>query len=346
MNNSAADFVSHLGNMGRPARDNSREDVVMAKVLVTGGAGFIASHIATALVERGDEVRVLDNLSTGFKHNLEHIADDVEFIQGDVADEAVTARAMQGVELVFHQAALASVPMSLDQPLATNTSCVTGTVNVLHQAVSAGVRRVVYAASSSAYGDQPYSSKRECDLPQVLSPYAAAKLAGELYCQAFFHSFGLETVGLRYFNVFGPRQDPASPYSAVIPLFVTAILGRQKPVVFGDGKQSRDFIFVGDVVQGNLLAAEAKDAPGRVFNMAQGRQTSLLQLLEILSDLLAVPVEPDFQPPRVGDVRESLADISLARSVLGYNPTTELEDGLRQTIAYYRALAEAQLAES
>jgi UDP-glucose 4-epimerase len=199
----------------------------MKKVLVTGGAGFIGSHIATALVQRGDQVRVIDNLCAGFKHNLAHIAGDIEFIEGDVADESAVARAMRGIDLVFHQAALASVPLSLERPLATNQSCVTGTLNVLHQAARADVGRVVYAASSSAYGDRPFTAKRETDLPQVLSPYAAAKLAGELYCQAFFHSFGLETVGLRYFNVFGPRQDPASPYSAVIPLFVTAILGGQ-----------------------------------------------------------------------------------------------------------------------
>lgn len=318
----------------------------MANVLVTGGAGFIASHIATALVARGDKVRVLDNLCTGFLHNLKHIENDIEFVEGDVADETVTCQAMQGIEVVFHQAALASVPMSLDNPLATNRSCVTGTVNVLHQAVKAGVRRVVYAASSATYGDQPFSAKRESDLPQVLSPYAAAKLAGELYCQAFYHSFGLETVGLRYFNVFGPRQDPASPYSAVIPLFVTAILSGEPPVVYGDGGQSRDFVFVGNVVQGNLLAAEAPAAAGKVINMAEGRKTSLLELLTILSDLLGVPVKPNFQPARVGDVRESLADITLARTLLHYEPETDLESGLRQTIDYYRTMAEAKLAQS
>ncbi|MCR9291412.1 MAG: SDR family oxidoreductase [bacterium] len=311
----------------------------MTQVLVTGGAGFIASHIATALVERGDRVRVLDNLSTGFRHNLAHIQDDVEFLQGDVADETIVQQAMQGVELVFHQAALASVPMSLEHPLKTNQACVTGTVNVLQQAVRAGVRRVVYAASSSAYGDRPFSAKRETDLPQTLSPYAAAKLAGEFYCQAFFHSFGLETVGLRYFNVFGPRQDPASPYSAVIPLFVTAILSGKPPVIYGDGQQSRDFVYVGNVVQGNLLAADTPGAAGRVFNMAEGKQTSLLRLLELLSGLLGMPVEPNFQPPRTGDVRESLADITQARTVLGYEPQTDLESGLQQTIEYYRKLA-------
>lgn len=315
----------------------------MKKVLVTGGAGFIASHITTALVERGDRVRVLDNLSAGYKQNLAHIADDIEFIQGDVADEQVVSRAMQGVELVFHQAALASVQLSVEKPLATHQSCATGTLNVLHQAVKAGVSRVVYAASSSAYGDRPFVAKRETDLPQVLSPYAAAKLAGELYCEAFYHSFGLETVGLRYFNVFGPRQDPASPYSAVIPIFVTAILSGQAPTIYGDGEQSRDFIYVGNVVQANLLAASAKDAPGKIFNMGEGRQTSLLDLLRILSELLGMPVKPNFQPARAGDVRQSMADISQARKLLGFEPQTSLEEGLRQTIAYYRQAAEVKL---
>jgi UDP-glucose 4-epimerase len=316
----------------------------MKNVLVTGGAGFIASHIATALVQRGDRVRVLDNLCTGFRHNLAHIEGDVEFIEADVADEAAVAQAMKGIDLVFHQAALASVPMSIERPLATHHSCVTGTVNVLNQAVKAGVGRLVYAASSSAYGDRPYVTKRETDLPQVLSPYAAAKLAGELYCEAFYHSFGLETVGLRYFNVFGPRQDPASPYSAVIPLFVTAILSGQPPTIYGDGHQSRDFIYIGNVVQGNLLAAEAKDAPGKIFNMAEGKQTSLLQLLELLSELLGAQVKPKFEPARPGDVRESMADITQARTILNFEPATSLEEGLRQTIDYYRAIAQAKLS--
>lgn len=310
----------------------------MKRVLVTGGAGFIGSHITHALVQRGDKVRVLDNLCTGFKANFSDVAQDVEFIEGDVADESIVARAMTGIELVYHEAALASVPMSIEKPLATNHACVTGTVNVLHQAVKAGVKRVVYAASSSAYGDRPYSAKRETDLPQVLSPYAAAKLAGELYLQAFHHSFGLETVGLRYFNVFGPRQDPASPYSAVIPLFVTRLLSGERPIVYGDGGQSRDFTFVGNVVQGNLLAGDVEGLGGQVMNLADGRRTTLLQLLELLAKYLGVPVNPDFHPPRVGDVRESLADISSARQLLGYEPATTLEQGLEQTIDYYRAM--------
>lgn len=311
----------------------------MKRVLVTGGAGFIGSHIVRALVQRGDQVRVLDNLCTGFRHNLLEVASEVEFIEGDVADPSVVARAVKGIELIYHEAALASVPMSLEKPLATNHACVTGTVNLLDQAVKAGVRRLVYAASSSAYGDRPYSAKRETDLPQVLSPYAAAKLAGELYLEAFHHSFGIETVGLRYFNVFGPRQDPASPYSAVIPIFVTRLLRGQRPVIYGDGGQARDFTFVGNVVQGNLLAGEADNVAGRVINLADGRRTTLLQLLDLLAGLLGVPANPDFQPPRVGDVRESLADISQARALLQYEPATGLEEGLAQTIDYYRSIA-------
>ena len=317
----------------------------MANVLVTGGAGFIGSHIATACVHRGDRVRVLDNLCTGFRHNLQEVIDDIEFVEGDVADESAVARAVKGVELVFHQAALASVPLSIERPLDTHRSCVTGTLNILHQSAKAEVRRVVYAASSSAYGDRPFSAKRETDLPQVLSPYAAAKLAGELYCQAFFHSFGLETVGLRYFNVFGPRQDPASPYSAVIPLFVMAILSGNPPLIFGDGGQSRDFVFVGNVVHGNLLAGDSVEAAGQIFNMAEGRQTSLLQLLEVLAELHGKTIQPNFQAARVGDVRESLADITQARKVLGYEPKTSLVDGLRQTIDYYQELARGKLSK-
>lgn len=308
----------------------------MRTVLVTGGAGFIGSHIAGACVQRGDRVRVLDNLQSGHLSNLSEIRGDVEFLQGDVSDESAVAEAVRDVELVFHQAALASVPMSIERPLDTHRSCVTGTLTVLHQSALAGVRRVVYAASSSAYGDRPHAAKRETDLPEVLSPYAAAKLAGELYCQAFTHSFGLETVGLRYFNVFGPRQDPDSPYSAVIPLFVSAILSGEPPIIFGDGLQSRDFIYVGNVVQGNLLAAEVPEAAGKVFNLAEGRQTTLLQLLNLLSQLLDKPVQPNYQPARPGDVRESMADMSLTRSILGFEPSISLEEGLRSTIDYYR----------
>jgi UDP-glucose 4-epimerase len=233
--------------------------------------------------------------------------------------------------------------MSLENPLATNRACVTGTDTVLKGAVDAKVRRLVYAASSSAYGDQPTSSKRETDLPQPLSPYAAAKLAGEYYLQAFYHSFGLETVGLRYFNVFGPRQDPDSPYSAVIPIFVTRLLSGKPPVIYGDGLQSRDFTFVANVVKGNLLASEKTGVAGRIINLADGRQTTLLRLIELLNDMLGTQTKIDFQPARIGDVRESLADVSLARKLLDYQPQVNLEEGLKLTIDYYRHLAQASM---
>jgi UDP-glucose 4-epimerase len=310
----------------------------MRTFLVTGGAGFIGSHIAEALARRGDHVRVLDNLSTGRPENLADCGDGVELIEGDVCDADAVARAAEGCDCIFHQAALASVPRSVEHPLDTHAACVTGTLNVLDVARRTGVRRVVYAASSSAYGDQPTSSKRESDLPMPLSPYGAAKLAGEVYCQAFAATYGLQTVALRYFNVFGPRQDPGSPYSAVIPLFITALLAGKRPTVYGDGRQSRDFTYIADIVQGNLLAADASQASGRVINVACGRQTDLLTLLRLLNQYLGTHVEPIHSPPRVGDVRESLADITLARQLLGYEPQVEFEEGLRRSIEYYRSI--------
>lgn len=310
----------------------------MSKYLVTGGAGFIGSNIAEALVQRGDTVRVLDNLSTGFTHNLD--AFDVELVEGDITDAATVARAMEGIDFVFHQAALASVPRSVKDPLATNDACVTGTVNVLHAAKKAGAKRVVYAASSSAYGDQPFMSKRESDLPAPLSPYAVAKLAGEYYCHAFWQTYGLETVCIRYFNVFGPRQDPGSPYSAVIPLFITALLEGRRPVIYGDGEQTRDFTFIKNVVHGNLLAASAKaeDVAGKTFNVANGKSISLNQMLSQLNTLLGTDVQPVFEDARVGDVRDSLADISNARQFLGYEPVVTFDDGLKQSIEFYKSL--------
>ena len=311
----------------------------MKNVLVTGGAGFIGSHIVTALVERGDRVRVVDNLSTGKRDNLAHVKGKFEFVEADVADAAAILRAMEGIELVFHQAAMASVPRSVAEPLAANAACVTGTVAVLDAARRAQVKRVVYAGSSSAYGNRPYVAKREIDLPQPLSPYAAAKLAGEAYCQAFAETYGLETVVIRYFNVFGPRQDPKGEYSAVIPKFVATMLAGERPTVFGDGLQSRDFTYVENVVRGNLAAAEAQGAAGGVFNVACGRQFSLLELLAAINRVLGTKVEPIFAPPRAGDVRESLADITLAREVLGYEPTVDFDEGLRRSIEYYKSIA-------
>jgi UDP-glucose 4-epimerase len=314
----------------------------MRTFLVTGGAGFIGSHISTALVERGDKVRVLDNLCTGHLSNLAHLEGKIEFIQADLNDTDKVAEAVRGVDCIFHEAALASVPRSVERPLDTHAACVTGTVNLLDQARKAGVRRLVYAASSSAYGDQPTSSKRETDLPAPLSPYGAAKLAAEFYCQSFTHTYGFETVSIRYFNVFGPRQDPNSQYSAVIPLFITAMLAGRQPTVYGDGGQSRDFTYVANVVHGNLLAADAPNVAGRVFNVANGRQTSLLELLAILNELLGTNVQPVFAPARVGDVRESLADISQARKHLAYEPLVDFNEGLKRSIAYYKQIVSSR----
>jgi UDP-glucose 4-epimerase len=310
----------------------------MRKVLVTGGAGFIGSHIVDALVRRGDRVRVLDNLSTGNLANFADVRDRIEFSQADLNDAAAVARAVDGVDCIFHEAALASVPRSVEKPLDTNAACVTGTVVLLDLARKAGVRRLVYAASSSAYGNQPAASKRESDLPMPISPYGAAKVAAEYYCQAFAALGQIETVALRYFNVFGPRQDPNSEYSAVIPRFITLMLGGKRPTVFGDGYQSRDFTFVGDVVEGNLLAADAPGVSGRVFYVATGGQVNLLELLAALNRLLKTNVEPIFAPPRAGDVRESLADITLARQHLGYESRVRFEEGLRRSIDYYCGL--------
>ena len=311
----------------------------MKKYLVTGGAGFIGSHIATALVNRGDSVRVLDNLSTGSKENLAHLEDKVEFIEGSILDRNCVDQAVAGIDVVFHQAALASVPRSVLKPLDTHAACVTGTLNLLDAAKEASVQRVIYAGSSSAYGNQPHMSKRESDIPMPLSPYATAKLAGEYYCKAFYATYGLETVTIRYFNVFGPRQDPNSEYSAVIPLFVTAMLAGQRPTIFGDGTQSRDFTYVDNVVAGNLAAAEAPNAVGKVINVACGRQTSLLELLSSINRVLGTEVEPIFAEPRAGDIKESLADISLARHVLDYEPIVNFEEGLHKSIEYYRSLS-------
>ena len=308
----------------------------MSTYLVTGGAGFIGSHLATRLVRDGHEVRVLDNLSTGHRNNLDHISDSVTFIEGDVGDEDVVKKAVDGVEVVFHQAALASVPRSIEQPLDTNRACVTGTLNVLDAARRTGVRRVVYAASSSAYGNQKEMPKHEGQLPEVLSPYAAAKLAGELYCQAFANTYGLETVRIRYFNVFGPRQDPNSPYSAVIPRFVAALLDGGQPVIYGDGLQSRDFTFVDNVVHANMLASKAENASGNVYNAACGDSLNLIDLLKAICEQLELPYAPKFEDARAGDVKHSWSDISAAERDLGYSVQVSLEDGLRETVAWYQ----------
>lgn len=306
----------------------------MKTVLVTGGAGFIGSHLVDALVQRGQRVRVLDNFSTGDPANLDEVAGQIDLIEGDLTDLDTVQQAMKGVEVVFHQAALASVPRSVANPLATHRACVDGTLNVLLAARDAGVRRVVYAASSSAYGNSARLPKTETDPTAPLSPYAVAKLAGEQYCAAFSEVYGLETVRLRYFNVYGPRQTPDSPYAAVIPLFIQALRDGRPPRVHGDGQQSRDFTYVADVVQANLKAAEVAGVSGRVYNIAGGKRVSLLHLLHLLGDLMQVEVHPEFVAARPGDVKHSQADISRAMNDLGYRPTTDIRTGLQACIEW------------
>jgi UDP-glucose 4-epimerase len=312
----------------------------MGNYLVTGGAGFIGSHIVSALVERGDRVRVFDNLCTGHKRNIDLFKGKVEFVEGDLVNIGEVERALDGIEVVLHQAALASVPRSVDTPLDTNAACVTGTVTLLDAARRTGVRRVVFAGSSSAYGDQETPAKHEGLLPAPLSPYAAAKVAGEFYCQSFTATYGLETVTIRYFNVFGPRQDPKSQYAAVIPKFITEILAGRRPTIFGDGKQSRDFTYIDNIVHGNLLAADAPGAVGKTINVACGESFNLLQLVDGINKALGTNIEPVFEPARVGDVRDSLADISLARKLLKYEPIVGFDEGLKRTVAYYRSISQ------
>jgi nucleoside-diphosphate-sugar epimerase len=305
--------------------------VPTARYLVTGAAGFIGSHIARALTDRGESVRLFDNMSTGREVNLETLQGDIEIIHGDVCDLESVRRAAAGVEIIFHQAALASVPRSIVDPLAALETNVNGTHNILLAARDAGARRVVYASSSSVYGDTPTLPKCEEMCPHPLSPYAVHKLTGELLCRTYTQTFGLETVALRYFNVFGPQQDPASEYAAVIPRFLTALLEGRRPILFGDGSQTRDFTYVSNVVQANLLAAEASAAVGRAMNIGCGKRTSLTELLRLAGDLLGVRVEPEYRPARPGDIRDSLADISLSRQILGYEPTVGLREGLERT---------------
>ena len=305
--------------------------------LVTGGAGFIGSHIAGALAESGARVRVLDDLSTGHAENIEEIDGRVEFVRASLLDADALRRALEGVELVFHEAAIPSVPRSVDNPEETHRACVEGTFALLVAARAAGVRRVVYAASSSAYGDQPTLPKVEDMAPQPLSPYAAAKLVGEYYCQVWARTYGFETVSLRYFNVFGPRQDPGSQYSGVISRFISALLSGERPVIYGDGEQSRDFTYISNVVDANLRAAETTRGIGEVVNVATGERATLNELLEALKGATGkADVTAEYRETRVGDVRHSLADITRARELLGYEPKVGLEEGLRKTIEWWK----------
>jgi len=307
-------------------------------VLITGGAGFIGSHIASAMLQSGARVRVLDDLSTGHRENIDEIGGGVDFIHGSVADEDLLAKVLDGVEVVFHEAAIPSVPRSVEAPRQSHIASVDGTFSLLLAARDKKVRRVVYAASSSAYGDQPTLPKSEQMLPDPLSPYAVAKLVGEYYCQVFTRVYGLETVSLRYFNVFGPRQDPGSQYSGVVSRFISALLSGEQPVIYGDGEQSRDFTYIENVVAANLSAAEAKDAAGKVINVANGERITLNQLLAELKELTGNhDVKVKYLEPRVGDVRHSLADISLARQLLNYESKVDLREGLQRTIDWWKS---------
>ena len=304
--------------------------------LVTGGAGFIGSNLTKALLTSGYTVRILDNFSTGKRENLGPYQERVELIEGDLRSYHIVHEAVRDIEVVFHQGALPSVPRSINDPITTNQVNVEGTLNILDAAKSAGVRRVIYASSSSIYGENPTLPKQEDMTPLPISPYAVAKLAGEKYCQAFTRSYGLETVGLRYFNVFGAGQDPKSQYAAVIPLFITAFLDGGRIQIHGDGEQSRDFTYIDNVVQANMKAAVAEGAAGEVFNVACGEQTSLNQILDDLRKVTEVDVDLEYGPDRPGDVKHSLADISKARDILDYNPAVSAQEGLRRSVTWYR----------
>lgn len=310
----------------------------MATYLVTGAAGFIGRSIAAALLKRGDAVRGIDNFITGKRSNLAGL-EAMEFIEGDLTNVSDCERACKGIGVVFHEAALASVPRSVADPVGTNLHCVTATVNLLQAAREAGVRRVVYAGSSSAYGDTPTLPKQESMLPKPISPYAVAKLAGEQYMQAFARVYGLETVVLRYFNVFGPYQDPTSHYSGVLAIFCKRMLAGEQPTIYGDGEQSRDFTYIENVVQGNLLAADApaEKASGRMMNLATGSRITLNETFRILRDLTGYKGDAAYAEARAGDIRDSLADIKLAGELLDYRPVVEFREGLRRTVEWYRS---------
>ncbi|MHC5111861.1 MAG: SDR family oxidoreductase [Planctomycetota bacterium] len=311
----------------------------MAKALVTGGAGFIGSHLARGLVSRGHEVRVLDNLSSGKLANLDGVIDDIDLHQEDMRDASACDRAVAGMEFMFHEAAIPSVPKSIDEPLASHDANMNGTFNLLSAAVKHKLRRVIYAGSSSAYGDVEESPKHEEIKPAPLSPYAVQKLAGEHYCSAFCESWGLETITIRYFNVFGPQQDPASTYAAAIPAFVTAILRGDQPVIYGDGEQTRDFTYIENVVEGNMRAMAVERTHGETVNVACGGQISINRTIAAINNLLGTDVAPRYLDARAGDVKHSCADISLAKSLLNYAPVVDFEEGLRRTIDYYKGLA-------
>lgn len=309
----------------------------MAKYLVTGSAGFIGRSIAAALLERGDDVRGVDNFATGKRENLIGL-EGMEFVEGDLANLDVCREVCAGVEVVFHEAALPSVPRSVIDPIASNVACVDATVNLLWAAKEAGVRRVVYAASSSAYGDTPTLPKHEAMLPNPISPYAVAKLTGEYYMRSFARVYGLETVALRYFNVFGPYQDPTSQYSGVLAVFCRKMLAGEQPTIYGDGETSRDFTFIENTVEGNLLAAlaPAEKVTGKMMNVATGVRITLNEVVEVLREITGYSGPVAYAPERAGDIRHSLADIALAEELLGYRPSVDFREGLERTVEWYR----------
>ena len=308
----------------------------MTKFLVTGGAGFIGSNICKELISQGCFVRVVDNLLTGKKRNLASIIDEIDFIQADMGDAEVAQSATKDIDVVLHQGALASVPRSVDDPAATHRHCVDATFTLLLAARDAGIKRFVYAASSSAYGDTPTLPKVETMTPMPLSPYAAAKLVGEYYCSVFYQVFGLETISLRYFNVFGPQQDPASQYAAAIPAFVTAILKDEPPTIYGDGEQSRDFTYIDNVVEANLHAASAEHTAGEVINIACGEAVTVNEIIALINELVGKNIKPNYTGPRPGDVKHSLADITLAEKLIGYKTKVPFKQGLKFAINWYR----------
>lgn len=308
----------------------------MATYLVSGGAGFIGSNLVEELIKRGESIKVIDNFSTGKKENIEEFMPRIELVQGDIRNLDTVREAVEGVDFVLHEAALTSVARSIENPLATTESNVNGTLNVLIAAREAGVKRVVYASSSSVYGDNPTLPKREEMIPNPLSPYAVSKLSAEYYSQVFYRIYGLETVILRYFNVFGPRQDPVSRYAAVIPRFIKAMLNGECPSIYGDGEQSRDFTFVENVVKATILACREEKIPGEVFNIGGGKRTTINHLVKLISRLLDKNVEPIYTNPRAGDMRHSLADINKAGRLLNYQPHINLEEGLERTLEWYK----------
>lgn len=308
----------------------------MARYLVTGGAGFIGSNIAEKLVGLGEDVVVFDNLSTGNEGNIEHIAKDIRFVKGDIRNASEVRMALEGVDYVLHQAALASVPRSIDDPVLVNEVNVGGTLTVLEESRHASVKGVVYAASSSAYGDSDVLPKVEDMLPAPLSPYAVSKLVGEHYCSVYSKVYGLPTVSIRYFNVFGPRQDPESQYAAVIPIFITHLLDGKAPTIYGDGEQSRDFTYVGNIVKANIMAAQWDKAAGQVINVACGGRFTLNEIYGMLRELIGEKIDPIYADTRQGDVKHSHADISMAEELLGYSVETSFEEGLKRTVDWYR----------